>query len=240
MEPWEKNLYSLWVTQFIAVAGLSMVVPFLPFYLKELGVTAREEVKVWSGLLFSAPFMVAAFLQPIWGILGDRYGRKPMIVRAMFGLALANILMGFARTAPQLLALRFFQGSLSGFVAPSLALLASSTPEEKTGGAGYAAILPRHRHDHRSPPRGIAGSFYGLPVHLILDRLFLFGGGAHHDQTIERKFHKERGQKRFRSDPKPPICFRVAPAAVHVSPADYGPIFAHVCCPFPQPLCRIS
>jgi len=135
MELWKKNLYSLWVAQFIAVAGLSMVVPFLPFYLKELGVTAREDVKIWSGLLFSAPFMVAAFLQPIWGILGDRYGRKPMIVRAMFGLALANILMGFARTAPQLLALRFFQGSLSGFVAPSLALLASSTPKEKTGQA---------------------------------------------------------------------------------------------------------
>ena len=135
MEPWQKNLYSLWVAQFIAVVGLSMVVPFLPFYLKELGVTAREDVKIWSGLLFSAPFLVAAFLQPIWGILGDRYGRKPMIVRAMFGLALANTLMGFARTAPQLLALRFFQGSLSGFVAPSLALLASSTPEEKTGQA---------------------------------------------------------------------------------------------------------
>lgn len=135
MEPWQKNLYSLWIAQFIAAAGLSMIVPFLPFYLKELGVTAREDVKIWSGLLFSAPFMVAAFLQPLWGILGDRYGRKPMVVRAMFGLALANILMGFARTAPQLLALRFFQGSLSGFVAPSLALLASCTPESKTGQA---------------------------------------------------------------------------------------------------------
>ena len=135
METWQKNLYSLWVAQFIAVVGLSMVVPFLPFYLKELGVTAREDVKIWSGLLFSAPFMVAAFLQPLWGILGDRYGRKPMIVRAMFGLALANVLMGFARSAPQLLVLRFFQGSLSGFVAPALALQSSSTPEEKTGQA---------------------------------------------------------------------------------------------------------
>jgi len=53
----------------------------------------------------------------------------------MVGLALAHVLMGFARTAPQLLALRFFQGSLSGFVAPSLALLASCTPEQKTGQA---------------------------------------------------------------------------------------------------------
>jgi MFS family permease len=135
MELWQKNLYSLWGAQFVAAVGLSMVIPFLPFYLRELGITEKQAVKLWSGLLFSAPFMVAAFLQPFWGILGDRYGRKPMVVRAMVGLALAHVLMGFARTAPQLLALRFFQGSLSGFVAPSLALLASCTPEQKTGQA---------------------------------------------------------------------------------------------------------
>ena len=133
MELWEKNLYSLWFAQLIAAMGLSMIIPFLPFYLRELGVTGGEAVKIWSGLIFSAPFMVSAFLQPVWGILGDRRGRKPMVVRAMLGLALANFLMGFAQSAPQLLILRFFQGSLAGFVAPSLALMASCTPKEKTG-----------------------------------------------------------------------------------------------------------
>jgi MFS transporter, DHA1 family, multidrug resistance protein len=114
---------------------MSMVMPFLPLYVRELGVTSREGVKLWSGLIFAAPFMVAVFLQPLWGILGDRYGRKPMVVRGMSGMALAMFLMGFARSAPQLLALRFFQGTISGFVAPSLALLASCTPPEKTGQA---------------------------------------------------------------------------------------------------------
>jgi MFS transporter, DHA1 family, multidrug resistance protein len=133
MEAWRKNLYSLWTAQFVAMIGLSMVVPFLPLYLRELGVKGDEAVKIWSGLIFAAPFMVGAFLQPIWGGLGDRYGRKPMIVRAMMGLALANFLMGFAQTAPQLLGLRLFQGSLAGFVAPSLALMASCTPEKRMG-----------------------------------------------------------------------------------------------------------
>jgi DHA1 family multidrug resistance protein-like MFS transporter len=135
MELWRRNLYSLWFAQFIAAAGLSMFIPFLPFYLRELGVVEKEAVKIWSGFIFAAPFMVAACLQPIWGILGDRHGRKPMVVRAMLGLALANFLMGFAQSAPQLLILRFFQGSLSGFVAPSLALMASCTPREKIGQA---------------------------------------------------------------------------------------------------------
>jgi DHA1 family multidrug resistance protein-like MFS transporter len=135
MELWKKNLYSLWAAQFTAALGLSMVMPFLPFYLKELGVTDPDGVKIWSGLVFSAPFMVSALMQPLWGILGDRYGRKPMVVRAMIALGTANIIMGFAQTAPQLLLLRFLQGLLSGFVAPSLALLASCTPEDRTGQA---------------------------------------------------------------------------------------------------------
>ena len=135
MENWQKNLYSIWAAQFLAAVGLSMVLPFLPFYIRELGVNGDKAVKIWSGLIFAAPFMVSVFMQPLWGILGDRNGRKPMIVRGMAGIALATFLMGFARTAPQLLFLRFLQGAISGFVAPSLALVATSTPREKTGQA---------------------------------------------------------------------------------------------------------
>ena len=135
MELWQKNLYSLWFSQLIAAMGLSLIIPFLPLYLRELGVVEKEAVKIWSGFIFSAPFMVSAFLQPLWGMLGDRRGRKPMVVRAMLGLALANFLLGFAQTPTQVLILRFLQGSLAGFVAPSLALMASCTPREKTGQA---------------------------------------------------------------------------------------------------------
>jgi len=135
MESWKKNLYSLWFAQFVAMAGLSMVVPFLPFYLRDLGVTGKESVKLWSGLIYAAPFMISAFLQPVWGNLGDRKGRKPMVVRAMLGLSLANFLMGFAVSAPQLMVLRLFQGSLAGFMAPAIALMACCAPENKTGQA---------------------------------------------------------------------------------------------------------
>jgi DHA1 family multidrug resistance protein-like MFS transporter len=135
MELWRKNLYSLWFSQLIAAMGLSLIVPFLPLLLRELGVVEKEAVKIWSGFIFSAPFMVSAFLQPLWGMLADRRGRKPMVIRAMMGLAMANFLLGFAQTPTQVLILRFLQGSLAGFVAPSLALMASCTPREKTGQA---------------------------------------------------------------------------------------------------------
>jgi hypothetical protein len=63
MELWKKNLYSLWVAQFTAAVGLSMVMPFLPFYLKELGVTDPDSVKIWSGLVFR-PLHVFRLMQP--------------------------------------------------------------------------------------------------------------------------------------------------------------------------------
>lgn len=133
MEPWKKNLYSVWSAQFIAAVGLNLVVPFLPLYLRELGVDGDKSLKIWSGVVYAAPFLVSALMQPFWGVLGDRVGRKPMIVRAMLGLSAAHFLMGFSSSPLQFLIFRLFQGCLAGFIAPSLALVASSTPADKTG-----------------------------------------------------------------------------------------------------------
>ena len=71
MKRWQQNLYSLWLAQLIAALGLSMIIPFLPFYLRDLGVSGKEAVKIWSGFIYSAPFMISAFMQPVWGMLGE-------------------------------------------------------------------------------------------------------------------------------------------------------------------------
>jgi DHA1 family multidrug resistance protein-like MFS transporter len=113
--------------------GMSMFLPFLPLYVRELGVTDLARVEAMSGLLFAAPFFAATVATPVWGFLGDRHGRKLMVVRASFGLAVATLLMGFARTIPQLLVLRVAQGAVSGFIAAALALMASSAPRERMG-----------------------------------------------------------------------------------------------------------
>ena len=86
-----------------------------------------------SGLLFAAPFFAATVATPVWGVLGDRHGRKLMVVRASLGLAIATLLMGFATTVPQLFFLRLAQGAVSGFIAAALALMASSAPRERMG-----------------------------------------------------------------------------------------------------------
>jgi len=86
VEPWKRNLYSLWTVEFLAVLGMALVLPFLPFYIRELGARELEDVKRWSGFIYAAPFFLAVFTGPLWGWMGDRYGRRMMLIRAVFGV----------------------------------------------------------------------------------------------------------------------------------------------------------
>lgn len=128
----------MWASQFIAMVGMSLVVPFLPFYIRDLGVKSTEDVARWSGLVFAGPFFLSFFLTPVWGHLGDRYGRKLMTVRAIFGLAASQLLIGLAQNVEMLFVFRMIQGAISGFIAAALGLVSANTPREK---AGYAVGL---------------------------------------------------------------------------------------------------
>lgn len=133
MEIWRKNLYSIWIAQFFAMVGMSMVVPFLPFYIRELGVTDPNDLEKWSGIVFAGPFILSFILTPVWGALGDRFGKKAMVLRAILGLSISQLLVGLAGDVYQLFIFRMFQGGVSGFIAASLALVSASTPKEKSG-----------------------------------------------------------------------------------------------------------
>lgn len=133
MDPWRKNLYVLWGTQFLAMLGMNLVVPFLPFFIRSLGVTDPNQLARWSGLVFAGPFVLSFIATPLWGTLGDRYGRRAMVIRAIFGLAVSQLLMGFAQDVVQLLLFRILQGAISGFIAATLALVSTTTPKERMG-----------------------------------------------------------------------------------------------------------
>jgi len=133
MATWKRNLVILWIALFFAATGLSAVVPFLPLFIRELGVTNLAETSRWSGYVFSAPFIVSFFVIPVWGSLGDKYGQKLMTLRAVFGLSIALLLMAFSQNVVQLFIFRMLQGALSGFYPAALALAVSTAPKERTG-----------------------------------------------------------------------------------------------------------
>jgi DHA1 family multidrug resistance protein-like MFS transporter len=72
-------------------------------------------------------------MAPIWGSLADSYGRKPMLLRAMFGGAVVMFLQGLVTEPWQLLALRTIQGCITGTVAAATVLIASAAPKEEVG-----------------------------------------------------------------------------------------------------------
>ncbi len=130
---WQQTLIVVWIAEFVALIGFAMVMPFLPFYVQDMGVTDEAQIKFWSGLLFSAQAITMGIFAPIWGSLADRYGRKLMLERAMFGATVIMALMGFARTPQQLLVLRALQGCLTGTIPAATTLIASVVPKERTG-----------------------------------------------------------------------------------------------------------
>ncbi|MFP4369470.1 MAG: MFS transporter [Candidatus Kapaibacterium sp.] len=130
---WQRNLAILSLGQFITMVGMSSVVPFLPLYIRELGVTDLESAKLWSGFIFAGPFFLSMFAVPVWGSLGDKYGRKIMIIRALLGLSVMVFMMSLAQTPLQLLILRVIQGGVSGFIAAALSFTTANTPREKSG-----------------------------------------------------------------------------------------------------------
>lgn len=130
---WRRNLAILWFAQFIAMVGLGAGMPVFPLFVRELGVMDPEQSQLWTGFIFSAPFVTSLFATPIWGALGDRYGRKAMTVRAIIGLVLSYVLIGCVQSVWLLLLVRFLQGAISGFIASTLALVSSTTPEKNNG-----------------------------------------------------------------------------------------------------------
>jgi len=133
MEIWKKNLYVVFFAEMIVVTGITFVIPFLPFYVRELGISNIEQAARWSGWLMGAPALAMIIVSPIWGSLADRVGRKPMIERAIFGGAISVFMMALATNVYQLLIIRIIQGVLTGTIAACTALVSASSPSKKMG-----------------------------------------------------------------------------------------------------------
>ncbi|GLX67349.1 MFS transporter [Paenibacillus glycanilyticus] len=129
---WKRNLIVLWIGVFFCSTAYSVSIPFIPLFLhNDLGVNSHLEM--WSGFAFGITFLASALIAPYWGSLADKYGRKPMLIRSGFSLAALYFITFFIHDPYWFLLLRVFQGLLAGYVPAAIALVATNTPEEKSG-----------------------------------------------------------------------------------------------------------
>ncbi len=201
MPHWQRTLYTLWVTQFIAVAGFSFVTPFVPYYIQELGVTDVRQVGIWAGLVTSAQAVSMALIAPVWGALADRYGRKLMVLRATFGGAVILTLMGFAANVQQLMALRFIQGLFTGTVPATMALVAATAPKERSGMAMGSLQTAIYLGVSLGPLLGgISGDALGYRPSFWVTGALLFISGLLVLFLVHEDFHPVTGAGRSQGD----------------------------------------
>lgn len=160
MEMWKKNLIVCWFGIFVASIGMSQIAPVLPLYIQHLGVQDTATITKISGIAFGITFIISAIFSPIWGSAADKYGRKPMILRASLGMAITIGCMGFAPNVYILIGLRLLQGVITGYSTACTALIATQTDKEH---AGYALGT--------LSTASIAGSLIGPTVGGFIDEI---------------------------------------------------------------------
>ncbi len=138
MIPWKRTLAIIFLAQMITSIGFSSIFPFLSLYVKSLGSVTHLGTELLAGLVFSAQAFSMMIASPIWGTLADRWGRKLMVERSMFGGALVLGAMAFVRSAEELVLLRAIQGTITGTIGAANALVIATVPRER---AGYAMGL---------------------------------------------------------------------------------------------------
>ena len=200
MQTWQRNLYTLWIAELIAIAGFTVVLPFLPYYVQDLGVTELEQVELWSGLLFASQAVAMAIFSPIWGSVADRYGRKLMVERAMFGGAVVMGAMGFVQNVQQLVVLRALQGCLTGTIAAATTLVASSVPRQRSGHALGLLQMAVYSGASAGPLLGgLVADHFGYRTAFVVTGALLFLAGVTVAIFVHEEFeppHREAGSRK--------------------------------------------
>lgn len=179
----------MFLAQLLASIGFSTIFPFLPNYVEHLGVRGSGSLVFWVSMVFSVQAVAMMIVAPIWGAMADRYGRKLMVERSLFGGAIVILLMGFARSAEELAVLRLVQGLITGVMSASSSLVASVTPRERLG---YAMGLMQTASWAGVSVGPLIGGFleyfFGYRVAFVVTAALLLIGGVLVLLRVDEKF----------------------------------------------------
>jgi len=192
---WKRTYWVVWVANLVTSIGMMSFLPFFPSLLAEMGVTDEGDRSVWAGVCFAAAPLSATISAPIWGAIGDRFGRKVMVCRAMMAIAIFVGAMGFASTPWQLLALRLGQGMFSGFIPPSITLVSIVAPEDRQGrvagnlGTALAVggLVGPLLGSFLANALGSRQAVFFVVATLAFISAFIVWFGAHEDRSLRRQ-----------------------------------------------------
>jgi DHA1 family multidrug resistance protein-like MFS transporter len=132
---WRRNQAAITAAAFVGFAGFTLVMPFLPLYFRELGVTEIGDISLWTGVTLGVSPAIAALTGPLWGRVGDRFGNKLLIQRSLVSFIVVMSAMAFVTRPWHLFALRALQGFFAGYGPLTLSMAALSAPPNKMAAA---------------------------------------------------------------------------------------------------------
>jgi MFS transporter, DHA1 family, multidrug resistance protein len=175
---WQRNLAIGFVAELLAMTAFTFVDPLIPLYIQKVGNLTIDGAAFWSGVAASGMGISMFLISPLWGILADRIGRKPMVLRSMFGGALVLTLINFAPSVWVIIILRWLQGILTGSVAAITALASSMAPRAKVSFAVGIVMLAVFSGQTIGPViGGYIADRAGYDVTFYLSGGFLVAGG---------------------------------------------------------------
>ncbi len=174
---WRRNLYIIVAVEFAVLVAYGFTNPFMPFFIQDLGNFTDSQAAFWSGVT-TAAFGLAMFVSgPIWGIIADRWGRKPMVLRAMFGVAALSVATALSPNVYWVIIFRGLQGLFSGTVAAASAMVSASSPRDKIPFAMGLLAMSTYAGNTLGPVhRGPVSGCRRLPGLLLRHRRRIFTG----------------------------------------------------------------
>jgi MFS family permease len=139
------KLFTLMATAFLDMAGVLMIIPLMPFYVKELagedGVTiggVSLGIGTLIGIIVSAFTIAQLASAPMWGRYSDKHGRRPTLLIALGASAISYLIFGFATSLVVLFLSRLVQGAGGGTVGVIQAYVADTTePADRARALGW-------------------------------------------------------------------------------------------------------
>ena len=126
----QASMIFIFITLLIDVIGFGIIIPVLPDLIKELnGGDYSDAAKIGGWLLFAFSFMQFIF-SPILGNLSDQYGRRPILLFALFGFGIDYLIMAFSPTLGWLFLGRIIAGITGASFSTASAYIADISPPE--------------------------------------------------------------------------------------------------------------
>lgn len=178
----KRNLAIMWFANFFVAGSMTMIMPFLSLYIETFGQFSDEYVKHWSGMTFGITFVTAFLFSPVIGRMGDRHGRKKILIFMAIGMGLAMLMLGSAESVGELFILRLMMGFFSGFIPVSQAFISTQTSKEVAGrvlgtlqtGSITGSLIGPMIGGILADSYGYAATFQSTAVFIFLSAILVF------------------------------------------------------------------